>query len=267
MKQLPWKQNKPWSAPNDTFHPIMLTYLSVTDPTSPRITHKITYTVITEKALGLGLVHPLHVSEDLSSGLLNVLPYYRLDSHRSYFFLSPEILILWSAGLFKLWNICNLSRGFKKKKNKNNLYAGRIYLKVNLQGSGCQFLSRNTSNKVSHMERKKANYQQTNKQTKTLSGWNRRIQSHFGIWKQESHSPIPSLCISSQHKFWTVFFKMEVSVPNPQKWIHSTYWSKWNYLVIYFFLIWKNLTYIKSAFPSKWSRFEQLTRHLTLSLL
>lgn len=101
-------------------------------------------------------------------------------------YLNFEIFVIFQEGL---------------KKKKKNLYAGRIYLKVNLQGSGCQFLSRNTSNKVSHMERKKANYQQTNKQTKTLSGWNRRIQSHFGIWKQESHSPIPSLCISSQHKF------------------------------------------------------------------
>lgn len=93
-------------------------------------------------------------------------------------YLNFEIFVIFQEGL--------------KKKTKN-LYAGRIYLKVNLQGSGCQFLSRNTSNKVSHMERKKANYQQTNKQTKTLSGWNRRIQSHFGIWKQESQY---HLCVS-----------------------------------------------------------------------
>lgn len=43
---------------------------------------------------------------------------------------------------------------------------GEFDLEVNLQGSGCQFLSRNTSNKVSHMERKKTKLPKKKKRKK-----------------------------------------------------------------------------------------------------
>lgn len=94
-------------------------------------------------------------------------------------YLNFEIFVIFQEGL--------------KKKTKN-LYAGRIYLKVNLQGSGCQFLSRNTSNKVSHMERKKANYQQTNKQKPYLVG----TEEYSPILESGSKKAIPQyhLCVS-----------------------------------------------------------------------
>lgn len=94
-------------------------------------------------------------------------------------YLNFEIFVIFQEGL---------------KKKKKNLYAGRIYLKVNLQGSGCQFLSRNTSNKVSHMERKKANYQQTNKQKPYLVG----TEEYSPILESGSKKAIPQyhLCVS-----------------------------------------------------------------------
>lgn len=80
---------------------------------------------------------------------------------------------------------------------------GEFDLEVNLQGSGCQFLSRNTSNKVSHMERKKT------KLPKKKKGKNKKHQliwleqkNKILFWKLEASKPFPNtiFVIRSQHK-------------------------------------------------------------------